>query len=231
MRTAVLGRASGGLSRTAALLLAGPVALVVAVLLFTPSVDSRANNAQARMNSPGVVISPAGAVYAGGAAPVAAAPMPPPAPVSVPKDAYVDEGERKQLAKLAGVAPLRPSGKEFYVFTDPNCPFCKDLEPTLEAAASGMKPIVIPVAFKDGSRDLAAAALCSSNPAAEWKKLMATGLPPLAKPCAKGFERVEENMRLFQQLRLTATPTIVSPKGLLVSGAVTPDELARILVN
>lgn len=122
--------------------------------------------------------------------------------------------------KLAGSGPI------YYVFSDPNCPFCKELEKAV-AVVSGYQPVILPLGYKSGSRDLAAAVMCSAEPGKEWARAIAG--TSSAKPCDKGYQLVDANMQVFEKLGLSSTPTMVTPKGTLVTGAATPEELRAVL--
>lgn len=148
-----------------------------------------------------------------------------PAPSNVPPQASVTAEEAKLLASLKGIR-MPGSGPVYWVFSDPNCPFCKALDKSI-GAVTEFQAVMLPLGYKPGSRDLAAAALCASDPAKEWSQAIAG--TSKAKPCEKGYAIVDANMRAFEQMRLTGTPTMVTPKGLLVSGAASPDELRLAL--
>jgi len=159
----------------------------------------------------------------------AAAAQPAPSGERIPADARASAQERAAIESLKGVIKIGASGKPFYVFTDPNCPFCKQFEKTIENVPTGYQAIIIPLGYKDGSKATTAGVLCSANPAAEWRRAMSQGPSPALKACERGERLTQENMQVFESLRLNRTPTILTPANLLVSGAASPDELVTIL--
>lgn len=195
--------------------------VTLAVIVFAPVAG----------RSPGAY--PAGLTADNSAALIAAAQ----AAVNPPRDAAQPRVTANELTMLrtaaqrSGIA-LADSGKVFYVFSDPNCPFCQQLEGTLEQLGSGYQPVILPVAYKPGSKDLAQAMLCTKDSkgqrdAAAQRKLWRQAL---AKPgealkgagpadCAEGLTQLTDNMTLFEMLKLTGTPTLITPSGRLFSGA------------
>lgn len=145
---------------------------------------------------------------------------------AAPAHAAVSPDEAKMVAGLQGAKLPGGAGPTYYVFSDPNCPFCKELEKSVETL-SGYQPVILPLGYKPGSRDLAAAVMCSADPGREWMRAMAG--TSTAKPCEKGYQLVEENMRAFEKLGLNSTPTMLTPKGVLVTGSASPSELRSVL--
>ncbi|HWS25824.1 MAG TPA: DsbC family protein [Xanthomonadales bacterium] len=178
---------------------------------------------------------PVGAAQSGVSMAAMAAPAPAPAPAPqagaerVPAEARASEQERAAVAALKGVIKIGAAGKPIYVFTDPNCPYCREFERTLENVPVGFQPVIIPLGYKPGSLAAASAVLCAPNPASAWRQTMLGGSPPLPKACDNGERLVRQNMELFESMRLNRTPTTLTPDGFLVSGAASAQELALIL--
>lgn len=238
MRKGFLGGTSGGRFGPLPAMAMGAFGVVaLALLLSGPSGQSAQASARIPGLPPGATIGPYGVIAPTGANGAQAAANPAAGargaaqPQLVPGEAMLTADERKTLAGLKGVVSLKAKGKEFYVFSDPNCPHCRSFEQTLAQVPADFKPVIVPVAFQPGSREKAVAVLCSSDPAGEWKHVMA-GNQPRSKTCEEGEKRLTENETRFREFRLTATPTTVSPlKSLLVSAAATPEELGLILKN
>lgn len=150
-------------------------------------------------------------------------------PPSFPKTAYLTEQERAKVSASAKIQ-VSKSGPSLVVFSDPNCPFCQRLEATLGDFDKKAAISVIPVGYKSGSKELAAAVLCAKDPAAAWKTAITYGKSP-GPVCAEGLKKIELNNQLFESLNLTSTPTLVSPKGLMLNGALQAQELDVLLQN
>lgn len=153
---------------------------------------------------------------------------------SAPQD-MLDAADRQILAKVvaeSGIA-LNPSskGKPFAVFSDPNCPACRELEKQLQSMDKGkFMPIVVPVAFKQGSVEAVAGVMCSKNVAAAWTAAAGTDIPP-APTCAKGESQAQNNNAAFVALRFSSTPTLVAPNGRVIAGTGTSEQVLRWLAE
>lgn len=158
--------------------------------------------------------------------------LPPAAAPAAQEDASLTEKEKKEVAKRGHKIALGSGGKDMLVFSDPHCPFCQRLESSIDEVvkSKSVNPIIVPVGFKEGSREMIASIFCSKDPAAAWKSALATGEQP-GKACDAGLKKIDENNKLFAELRLTATPTIISPKGLIVASFATAQELVLLSNN
>lgn len=119
---------------------------------------------------------------------------------------------------------LRPAGQPFVIFSDPNCPSCKDLEQKLAQVDPRFVPVIVPVAFKDGSEAAVRRVLCAKDTAAAWSAEIgaAAGDTALANgdgSCAGAAEKVTKANGAFVALNFSGTPTIVSATGKVVAGS------------
>jgi protein-disulfide isomerase len=168
-----------------------------------------------------------GAAQQGMRAPGMPGATPPSPPLQAnPQGEQLSDAERKAVATKGSKIAMGGAGGEVTIFTDPKCPFCQRLEESIDEVvkAGKAKPVLVPVAFKDGSRALIASVLCSKDPVASWKKVVRTG-EPAGPACEAGLKKVDQNNKLFEELRLSATPTMLSPKGLVAAGFATGADL------
>ena len=86
------------------------------------------------------------------------------------------------------------------------------------AAKWPFTPLVIPVAFQQGSDAAAAGVLCSKDVGKAWSHAVAG---KSAAVCAKGRSQVAINNDVFTSLGFNSTPTFVSMSGQVYRG--TPD--------
>lgn len=147
----------------------------------------------------------------------------------IPSDPLATPQERAAVAGLRGVIKMGASGTPFYVFTDPNCPYCRQFERALQNVPPGFQAVIVPLGYKEGSAATTAGVLCSDDPAAEWRQAMLEQPSAALKTCERGERLMRENMAVFESMRLNRTPTMLTPAGFLVSGAATEQELAMVL--
>jgi protein-disulfide isomerase len=146
---------------------------------------------------------------------------------SVP--ASVSPDAAKLISSLNGVRlPSSGKGKPYFVFSDPNCPFCQRMEQSIEKVINN-QAVILPLGFRQGSRDVAAAVLCAKDQAAEWKKAIEGR--STAKPCDDGYRQVDANMAVFEKLGLAYMPTTVTPAGNMLAGVLEPGELQLALAR
>lgn len=107
-------------------------------------------------------------------------------------------------------------GSLFILFSDPNCPACQRLEKAIEESGSKFSPLIVPVAFKEGSMERAAGVICSAEPGKAWVK--AIGGQKVDEACGLGRQVVEANNASFLALHFNSTPTLVSAAGKVAVG-------------
>lgn len=118
--------------------------------------------------------------------------------------------------------------REFALFTDPDCPFCRRLEETL----AGMNDYTVYV-FLYPIRSLHPDAVakaehiwCSKKPIQAWHDYMLLGKDPKAQNCANP---IADNIELAEKLNVRGTPTMLHRDGRRTSGALPRAELERWL--
>lgn len=107
-----------------------------------------------------------------------------------------------------------------YVFSDPSCPYCRRLEPVLEALSSDYKVVVFPVSVVGGrqSQSLLNTVFCTptgQGRASAWKAI-AQGDHGSASPesCADASEAIAANDEFFRAMNFPGTPTIINAAGM-----------------
>jgi protein-disulfide isomerase len=99
--------------------------------------------------------------------------------------------------------------KTLYVFSDPQCPHCRELEKTLAALPADYGVYVFSTPFLPGADELAAKIHCASDPKKAWRDAMAGKTVAGSGICDKASWG-KENTAFFRSVGLTATPTIVA---------------------
>ncbi|MGE5338253.1 MAG: DsbC family protein [Gemmatimonadota bacterium] len=120
--------------------------------------------------------------------------------------------------------------RQFAVFADPNCPYCKKFEKDLV----DMKNVTIytflyPILSRDPSSpadsyERARNIWCAKDRKTVWEALMIEGkAPPVAPPDCK--HPLQQNLALGQKLEVSGTPTIFFVDGRRLPGAVPADRI------
>lgn len=118
--------------------------------------------------------------------------------------------------------------REFALFSDPDCPFCRRLEETL----AGMDNYTVYV-FLYPIRSLHPEAVekaehiwCSNNQKQAWLDYMLLEKEPKAKNCVNP---ITDNISLAEKLNIRGTPTLLHRDGRKTSGAMPRANLERWL--
>ncbi len=129
----------------------------------------------------------------------------------------------------AAVKTVRGNGKrQLALFSDPNCPYCKRFEKDLVKLDDiTIYTFLYPILSQD-SHVKAAAVWCSADKAKAWSELMLNGTVPSAARCDTP---IEKNLELGRKYRVTGTPTLIFANGERVPGAVTAEQLEKLLAK
>ena len=132
----------------------------------------------------------------------------------------------KKLPLQDALKTVRGTGKrQLAIFSDPNCPYCKQLEVELKKLNHvTIYTFILPL--KAQSVRPSQQVYCEANPAQAWEDLIAKGLSPRAiEPCANPIQR---NLKLAQSLGLNGTPAIIFSNGFKVMGAYPAAQIEQI---
>ncbi|TCB48138.1 DsbC family protein [Acinetobacter sp. ANC 4779] len=132
----------------------------------------------------------------------------------------------KKLPLQDAVKIVRGNGKrQIAIFSDPNCPYCKQLEAEVNKLNDvTLYTFIYPI--KTQSIAVSKQVFCEKDPALAWSNLISKGIQPSAKnTCANPIER---NMSLGKSLGLNGTPAIVFSNGFKVMGVRSAQEIQQI---
>ncbi|WP_168405794.1 DsbC family protein [Acinetobacter indicus] len=132
----------------------------------------------------------------------------------------------KKLPLQDALKTVRGTGKrQLAIFSDPNCPYCKQLEVELKKLNDvTIYTFILPL--KAQSVRPSQQVYCEANPAQAWEDLIAKGLSPrTSQPCANPIQR---NLKLAQSLGLNGTPAIIFSNGFKVMGAYPAAQIEQI---
>jgi len=134
----------------------------------------------------------------------------------------------ESLPFASAVTTVRGNGRrKIAVFSDPNCPFCKRFEATLDKIDDITVHIFLYPVIKPESVPLTKSVWCSGDRAKAWNDLMLRGIRPQAAPdCETPVEKLVE---LGRRLGATSTPTWFLASGERYNGALPLDQVRRLL--
>ncbi|EJT7258859.1 thioredoxin fold domain-containing protein [Salmonella enterica] len=185
------------------------------------------------------------------APPAAASQKPAPVAPSIqvtPDDSRVIRAASLKKATDSGRYTINLSGvraRTIYVFSDPLCPHCREIEPTLEALTRDYNMVIFPVTLvgKQSTTEAVAPVLCAApqKRAQLWQSLFkADGVlslssseagSPAQVSCTDGEHALAINDRAFDYYQLPGTPQLIADDGrdIPFSALTSDDALARFM--
>ena len=132
----------------------------------------------------------------------------------------------KKLPLKNAIKSVRGNGKrQLAIFSDPNCPYCKQLEVELKKLNDvTIYTFILPL--KSQSVAASKQVYCEQDPAYAWQQLIEKGIEPKTKKSCTN--PINANLALAQQLKLTGTPAIIFSNGYRVLGAYPANEMEAI---
>ena len=116
--------------------------------------------------------------------------------------------------------------RQIAVFSDPNCPYCQRFEQELDKLENVTIYTFI-YALKAPSVELSKRVWCEKNREQAWQDLLTKKIQPSAK--ASCDNPIEANLKLGKELQITGTPSIIFPNGSRQMGAVTHEQLEKLI--
>ncbi|EHB3563554.1 thioredoxin fold domain-containing protein [Salmonella enterica subsp. enterica serovar Oranienburg] len=187
------------------------------------------------------------------AAPQAAVAPQKPVPVApsiqvTPDDSRLIRAASLKKATDSGRYTINLSGgraRTIYVFSDPLCPHCREIEPTLEALTRDYNVVIFPVTLvgKQKTTEAVTPVLCAApqKRAQLWQSLFKVDevMPlsstasdtPTPTSCTDGEHAVAINDRAFDYYQLPGTPQLIADDGrdIPFSALTSDDALARFM--
>lgn len=134
--------------------------------------------------------------------------------------AEIDRIDPRILPRDLAIRHVRGKGsKTLYVFADPQCGFCKQLEQTLQGLDDVTVYTYMLSILGPESRRLADAITCSAKPDQAWADWMLRGQRPVAAPEGCDTSAVDTVGKLARDLGVDGTPTMVAGDGRKATGA------------
>jgi thiol:disulfide interchange protein DsbC len=149
-------------------------------------------------------------------------------------EARTQELQHVDFARLPldkAIVTVKGNGsRKLAVFSDPECPFCQELEHELDKVSDvTIYTFLYPLAeiHPDAERK-AKLVWCSADRAKAWREIMLEAKEPAAsdKPCEAPFQAIRE---VAQKFWITGTPGLVFGDGKLVPGVIKAFQIERNL--
>jgi thiol:disulfide interchange protein DsbC len=124
----------------------------------------------------------------------------------------------KSLPLKDAIKTVKGNGKRVMaIFSDPDCPYCKQLESTLVALDNvTIYTFPFPLSIHPGAREKAISIWCSKNPGEQWSKTIISGVAPKSAECSNPIDR---NIDLAKKLEIYGTPAMIFVDGSILPGA------------
>jgi thiol:disulfide interchange protein DsbC len=133
--------------------------------------------------------------------------------------------KRDAIKKVQG-----KGGRTLFVFSDPDCPYCKRLEAELAKLDNvTIYTLLYPLdGLHPDARRKAEAIWCAEDRVKAWDAFMQKGTLPESRSCDNP---VDHNVRLGNSLGINGTPTIIFEDGALAPGMLPAAEIERRLAG
>lgn len=123
--------------------------------------------------------------------------------------------------------------RKLFVFSDPDCPYCRQLEDELPKLDNvSIYTYLFPIAqLHPDAWDKARRVWCAQNRAAAWEALMRQGKLPESADESDCEHPIVRNISLAGRLGIDATPTLILEDGTLLQGYRSAAEIAALLTE
>jgi thiol:disulfide interchange protein DsbC len=120
--------------------------------------------------------------------------------------------------------------KKLFVFSDPDCPYCQQLEKSL-AQLEDVKVFIFPyplVTLHPNAKSISESIWCSKDKAKAWRDYLLLGKKPTGAACPTPIER---NLALGDQLKVQGTPALIFEDGTVVPGAISLERIQALTTS
>jgi thiol:disulfide interchange protein DsbC len=124
---------------------------------------------------------------------------------------------------------LGSGSRRLFVFSDPDCPYCKQLESEL-VKLRNVQIFIFPfplVSNHPNAGVVAQSIWCQADRASAWHEYVLSGVAPKAASCANPISR---NLALGQRLQIMGTPALIFDDGTVIPGAVGAERIEAQLI-
>jgi len=132
--------------------------------------------------------------------------------------------------KIEDAIRLGVGFRKIYVFSDPKCPFCKQLELDFKKLEN-VSIYIFPLPFEaihPGSLKISTSIWCSTNRSKAWSDYVEREIDPKINKCSTPIDDIKN---LANRYKINATPTIIFEDGTIIPGAMTAEQINLKLKN
>lgn len=136
-----------------------------------------------------------------------------------PRLAEINKADLSLLDKNRAIKTVKGNGKRvLYVFSDPDCPYCKRLEQTLRDVDDvTIYTFLYPIdALHPEARAVSESIWCAKDKRKAWDDFMLREIKPAAAKCANP---IDINVQIAKKMGINGTPTLINASGILKAGA------------
>lgn len=124
----------------------------------------------------------------------------------------------------------RTASKKVFVFTDPQCPYCKKLHAELKKVVASDPDIaflikLFPLKMHPNAYGISQSVLCADS----LELLEASFADKPIPPATCQSRAVDQTIEVAQTLGIRATPTMILPDGMRIDGAKKAEEILKLL--
>ena len=141
-----------------------------------------------------------------------------------------DKIDVRTLSVADAIKTVRGNGeRRLYVFSDPDCPYCKQLENTLGSVDNvTIYTFLFPIdSLHPAAKAKSVGVWCAKDRAKAWNDLMTSNRAPTGT-CDNPIDR---NIALAEKLAIRGTPTLIFADGSLLAGAPGAERLNQLLAQ
>ena len=141
-----------------------------------------------------------------------------------------DKIDVRALPLADAIKSVRGNGeRRLYVFSDPDCPYCKQLENALASVDNvTVYTFMFPIdSLHPAAKAKSAGVWCAKDRAKAWNDLMTRNMVPTGT-CETPIDR---NVALAEKLSIRGTPTLIFADGSLIPGALNAERINQLLAQ
>lgn len=124
------------------------------------------------------------------------------------------------------IKEIKGNGKrKLFIFSDPNCGYCKRLEKEL-IYINNVTIYTLLYPILNGSKEISKEIWCSDNRLKSWSNFMANGVRPAGADCETPIDTL---LQIGKKYGFNSTPTIIFADGTIIPGMISAEMIEKKL--